>query len=73
LYRTLEPGIAYVGAGSTITTMSGFPVPSGGFLKFRLQSGNAGSTLRAVTVAGTATLGFIVSDSYGLGPNAGVQ
>ena len=58
--------VIYVGAGSTVSTTSGVPVPSGGVFSFHLYQGSPGGALRAVTSSGSATAGFLVSTSYGL-------
>jgi hypothetical protein len=62
----------YVGAGATVAATSGAPVPSGGILPFNGYQGSPGAILRAVTAAGSATAGFLISTSYGL-PQPGSQ
>jgi hypothetical protein len=67
-------GIAYIGAvgTGTVTTATGIPVPSGATFSFNGYQGSPGATLEVIVPAGTSTLGFLVSTSWGL-PQPGTQ
>ena len=55
----------YVGAGATVTTTNGFPVPSGAPVAFNGFQGSQGSKLSVICSAGSAAIGFMISTATG--------
>ena len=65
----------YVGevTTGTATTTNAMPIASGGIVSFSGFAGSPGGALQVVTaVGGSATVGALVSSSYGL-PQSGTQ
>jgi hypothetical protein len=57
----------YVGAGATVSTLTGFPVPSGAVSPVVIQGypASAGAALRVVTASGSASVAFLISTATG--------
>lgn len=64
--------LGFTSPAGTVTTTSGMPIPSGSVFTFATLAGDPGWTAKAVTAAGSATAGYLVSTSYGL-PQPGQQ
>lgn len=58
--------VVYIAVGATVTATTGVPLPSGGVMSWLNYQGSPGGTLRAVAASGSASVGFVLSTSYGL-------
>lgn len=55
----------YAGMGTVVTSLNGFPIPSGAPVALAGYAGSQGGPLSVISSSGSCSVGFIISNAYG--------